>query len=452
MGRAKQEHSPSATGGSGMSAVPNPFYHRDAITKPKYFYGRKQELSQIWDMLYNTQSCSIVGERKIGKSSLLHYLADKQNREQVGLSPEKFWMIHFDFQGKRYLSPLQFWKLCFRRLSSEYESPELRYYADDLGEMSEIPFYEIDEWFFANFKGEKKLCFLFDEFEYAARGENLDANFFGGLRSLATNYNVAFVTATQVSLLDLHYSDALVDSPFFNIFVEIRLGPFADKEEALSFVHGSLEGTPISFSAEDELFLFNLAGCFPFFLQIACYYLFMSYASGASLSPVERHEKVEESFEKESRPHFKYYWSHCSDAEKAALAIPAFVGSKGKRRLKLKEIPEALAPALRGLVARGLISHEDDDYRIFSSTFANWIVSEISYIAEEKKVEDFDAWLESVEVKQLGTAVKNLAKQSQSIFLKINSSYWIVLGKLIADVRNLDSLSAFFDALGKSLK
>jgi|SRR5712692_8531477 len=59
-----------------MSAqfLPNPFTQRGAIRDPAQFFGRQAELNQIFSCIGKMQSVSVVGERRIGKSSLLHYV------------------------------------------------------------------------------------------------------------------------------------------------------------------------------------------------------------------------------------------------------------------------------------------------------------------------------------------------------------------------------------------
>src|SRR5215475_11276457 len=53
----------------------NPFTNRNAITNPDEFFGREQEIGEIISRLRSMQSLSVVGERRIGKSSLLYHLA-----------------------------------------------------------------------------------------------------------------------------------------------------------------------------------------------------------------------------------------------------------------------------------------------------------------------------------------------------------------------------------------
>lgn len=61
----------------------NPFTVRGMIQNRKDFIGRKAEISHIVSRLKTMQSCSVVGERRIGKSSLLYHLFQTGN-ERLG--------------------------------------------------------------------------------------------------------------------------------------------------------------------------------------------------------------------------------------------------------------------------------------------------------------------------------------------------------------------------------
>ena len=49
----------------------NPFEYGKPITNPVQFFGRQVELDRVKNACYQMRSISIVGERQIGKSSLL---------------------------------------------------------------------------------------------------------------------------------------------------------------------------------------------------------------------------------------------------------------------------------------------------------------------------------------------------------------------------------------------
>ncbi|MGH9843151.1 MAG: hypothetical protein ACREEM_30810 [Blastocatellia bacterium] len=57
-----------------MALTPNPFTNRGPVTNPEDFFGRKDELEIVLSRLRSMQCVSIVGERRIGKSSLLYHL------------------------------------------------------------------------------------------------------------------------------------------------------------------------------------------------------------------------------------------------------------------------------------------------------------------------------------------------------------------------------------------
>src|SRR5262245_30537177 len=65
----------------------NPFGNRQPVSSPGQFYGRERELQALADKLRRGQSVSLVGSRRIGKSSLLQYFADQcAIRSDWGLS------------------------------------------------------------------------------------------------------------------------------------------------------------------------------------------------------------------------------------------------------------------------------------------------------------------------------------------------------------------------------
>ncbi len=69
-----------------MTQTPNPFTNRGPVTNPEDFFGRKDELATILTRLQSLQCVSIVGERRIGKSSLL---AEAETGRQTDLAPRQ---------------------------------------------------------------------------------------------------------------------------------------------------------------------------------------------------------------------------------------------------------------------------------------------------------------------------------------------------------------------------
>ena len=81
----------------------------------------------------------------------------------------------------------------------------------------------------------KQLVFLFDEFESLAVNPNLGPQFFSGLRRVASEQRVSYVTATKLSLIALTgVSESVLSSPFFNFLHTLRLGLFTRDESRLN--------------------------------------------------------------------------------------------------------------------------------------------------------------------------------------------------------------------------
>src|SRR5437763_1132862 len=81
--------------------MPNPFYYGGHITNPYQFIGRKAELRRIFAALEiahtgQMQSLSIIGPRRIGKSSLLYYLIQAYARYL--LSPASYRIAYISLQ------------------------------------------------------------------------------------------------------------------------------------------------------------------------------------------------------------------------------------------------------------------------------------------------------------------------------------------------------------------
>jgi len=62
----------------------NPFVNRSMIKTPGEFVGRAREVKSILDRVVKMQCSSVVGERRIGKSSLLYYICSTYKKELGG--------------------------------------------------------------------------------------------------------------------------------------------------------------------------------------------------------------------------------------------------------------------------------------------------------------------------------------------------------------------------------
>src|SRR4030042_4683471 len=106
----------------------NPFTFGNPIREASRFTGRQEELRQVVNRLLSSahESTSIVGERRIGKTSLRMHLADKSAASPLGLVPERFCLIYIDFQGLVDITPQRFWARVLTRMARSISDPILR--------------------------------------------------------------------------------------------------------------------------------------------------------------------------------------------------------------------------------------------------------------------------------------------------------------------------------------
>ena len=97
----------------------NPFTFGNPIKDPARFYGRTADIRQIVNRLLSSahESTSIIGERRIGKTSLLNYIANPQVAAGLGLTSDKFCPVYVDFQGLTDITPQRFWQRVLKKMS-----------------------------------------------------------------------------------------------------------------------------------------------------------------------------------------------------------------------------------------------------------------------------------------------------------------------------------------------
>src|SRR5918911_4252312 len=202
----------------------NPYLNRVAIKDPAQFFGRAREVSKIFSRLTASrpQSISIVGERRIGKSSLLNYVDHPQVRARYLDQPDAYVFAFIDLQQKRRITPAEFFKELFELMAKETGDESL---------LAEEPSFDAMRGLLERFRRRsRKLIVLLDEFDAITTNRAFDLEFYSFLRSIANNYDVAYVTSSARDLQELCHTQLIADSPFFNIFTNVFLRAFTRKE------------------------------------------------------------------------------------------------------------------------------------------------------------------------------------------------------------------------------
>lgn len=286
-----------------MTKTANPYLNRVAIRDPAQFYGRRREVARIFSRLgaERPQSIAVVGDRRIGKSSLLNYLCAPSVRERHLSRPEEYVFVFFDLQRRRRITLDDFLDAWLAEIE--------RGAALSLG--GKRGFDGVHAALDVLRTTRRKLIAVFDEFDVLTSNHAFSADFFAFLRSLANNYEVAYVTSSGRDLQELCHADQIADSPFFNIFTNIYLRAFPDDEAAELITRPSeAAGVPLAPYADD---IRRLSGNFPFYIQIACSIYFEQLQESGRLDVAA----IEEAFDDEVRGHFRYLWEHFSADERA---------------------------------------------------------------------------------------------------------------------------------------
>ncbi|MBE2221678.1 MAG: winged helix-turn-helix domain-containing protein [Anaerolineae bacterium] len=298
-----------------MSMI-NPFYHRGAIRNAADFHGRETEIDQITGLLRNGQSVSLIGSRRIGKSSLLIHLARPEVQQAAGLKAGKTLFLLIDCQELGGSPPEEVYEVLFFGLKNTAQDSGLvlEPSSQDAGTYRALDrlLHQISQ------KG-ASVVVLLDEFELLAANEHLTPYFFARLRGLTTKYGLAYLTASQRPLFAITAEEEILSSPFFNIFVTLPLGLYTP-EEALSLFSKRLADNKITFTDELVAYLLRLVGPHPFFLHLAGYHAYQALTQGETLTK-SSFPQLDAAIEVEADSHLGYLWQNLTPEEQYTLAI-----------------------------------------------------------------------------------------------------------------------------------
>ena len=241
------------------------FITGNPILYPRFFFGRNMILKRLFSTLkrHPLQNIAIVGEKRSGKTSLLHYISKittavpedlRENQRNDWLrNPEDYSWIFIDFQDKRMMN----------------EGKLLSYILDQIGLRHEdnLDLEVFMDIFSANVK--RPTVILFDEIDTAIQSKSsLGNHLWESLRSLNTNQadgNLAFVIASSGSPSDLANCIGHTSS-FFNIFGRVvEIGALTEAE-----AYQLIDSSPIPFGREDKQWIIEESQCWPLPLQILC--------------------------------------------------------------------------------------------------------------------------------------------------------------------------------------
>ncbi len=344
------------------------------------------------------ESSSIVGDRRIGKTSLLNYLASREARTANGLDAPTVNFVYVDLQMvESSMTPTQLWIWLLKKLADGNVDDGTRALITTQSGNASDPF-ALDDLFEKLDRQGRKVVFLLDEFENITRNENFGPDFYFSLRSLAIRHRLALITSSRRELIDLCQSAEIRSSPFFNIFANIIVSLFSEPD-AFRLIETTLEPSDIRFSQREIRLVLDLAGRHPHFLQMACHFLYEAHLM--ELDDAARTAFLSEELRKEAHPHLASAWRNSIERERIALTALALLerdNSQDRRYFRIEELRDLFAPfdlTLPSLKKRGLVIASEDSYALASPIFAEWIMAEMR--SEKQEELSYQQWIASRE-------------------------------------------------------
>lgn len=333
--------------------IDNPFFHRGPIRNPAYFYNRTTEVRQILKSLARGQSVSLTGSRKIGKTSLLFNLCRPEGMAQHGLDPARHLLVYFNCEGLESLGYEAFLALILDEIVHSLDRQDPGFEVPE----GPISFREFRDAIRDITESGLKVTLLMDEFEFLDSNPPLCRSLFPGLRALATESLLVYVTVSRQELVEC----SIEYSPFFNVFVHLNLGLFGEQQSRALIEH-SLAQAGAAFPAEILDLILAWGGRHPFFLQVVGYWaLELQVTKGAPLQSKDL-DILRQTVHAQVEPHFSYYWEHLSPEEQYVLAA-----------LPVAQMQETYRQQLVSLASLCLIVKTGEQYDYFSPLFRDFV-------------------------------------------------------------------------------
>ena len=325
------ESSPSVPGG------PNPFCFGGPV-RPEMFYGREDILQTLTTRIGgpSLQSTSVVGERRMGKSSLLMYVRERLETRLP--KHHAYVFIYLDLMQGIFYTRKGMMRYLRRKLSKAWQEPWPK---DEDGDLEAFDF-ALDDLKDDNIR----LILCLDEMENLTRRPDEFNDLLEDWRACGSRGKMGMITASRISLADLRQQGG-VASPFDNIFITENLGLLkTDEWQALIRDHMRVSDTELQW-------IEDMAGGHPAFTQLAGFRLWEMKVRG-----IVNADQFREVLRADIRPHLEYLWQKLSPTEQMAL-----------RHATGKSLAKPSKPVLRHLTTRGVLRNR----RPFCTLFDEFI-------------------------------------------------------------------------------
>lgn len=205
----------------------------------------------------------------------------------------------------------------------------------------------------------KKVIIFLDDFNLITQNNAFPLEFFSFMRSLANNYNLAYVTSSYEDLQKLCISKDVEESPFFNIFTNMTLKAFAEDEAEKLVRSTQLSG--IDLNPEKDLLL-GEAGLFPYPLKMACNILFEMKSTG--MFDKDGVSGFKNKFHTKIQGFYDILWERFDSAHQEIFCSV----------IQSHKIPQNQAYLLNELIRKDYVNMSNGKPAVFSPSFRKFIM------------------------------------------------------------------------------
>lgn len=293
----------------------NPFNTSKPVKNREDFFGREEELENVLDLLFKSESediqcISIVGERRIGKTSFINILLNETTLRSFGIDINNYILIYMNVAEKMAKSQENILTSILNELLKK-ESLDISLYENKNNIFDK--FIEIVDKIRCERK--KKIILVLDEIE--AIYHIWDTTFSGWLRTLSEKHRVGFVTVTLKPLNETcETKGETLLSPFHNIFQAYTLG-LLDENSSKIMIREMFSKGGIELDNDEIEFLYKIAGRNPFFIQLFGS-LYFQKRRKREKNQIDPNLFKKEAFE-QGKAHFKHYWKNFDEREREYL-------------------------------------------------------------------------------------------------------------------------------------
>ena len=348
----------------------NPFGDYGNLVHGDRFIGRQGHLREIASRVIRSPggNLSIVGQRRVGKSSLA-YQAVMTRRDYL-LSQR---IIPFRVSLGTYDTPQRFFcdmaAICFRELENlGWTSRLIREAAEEIKTRSleTFDFAILKEFFDQTQAAGIRVIFLLDEFDEAISFFESDIHFFDRLRELSYRGQTTLITISRDPLTAIERR-ANISSTLIGICDDRTLAMFEDSEIEVHV--GRLKSVGITLSSEHQQQIHSRCGGHPYLRDKVAFELVELFRNEGKINLAEAFHRSERVFQRE----FDSIVRHLHDRGFLESLMHALFAAP----------VDAESSDLKELENYGLIRHVGSRFEAFCASFQEHLRQELPVLIED---------------------------------------------------------------------